>query len=310
MADKVRLTMLKSMAGREFPAAVERHAAWGLKWLDLKDGLFGRSVVDLTDDEAREVRRLADGAGLGIWCMSTGLFYAEVESSEETFQRHLASVDRAITIARILEPRFIRLLAAKTRRRAEVADSTSYILRHHPWLVGLSGDAVDRIARAGFGVVIENEIHGCIWSRPEEVLSFFAALERPAARYTWDVQNMWQLGTFPTLDAYRKLRPLIGMVHLKGGQAEKGVRPLLCEAPCGPTGKRGLTPFSAPLKWSSSLADANWPIVEILREVIVDGTSPVLCLNPSHGEPKPGYDYTDIVVRDIAFLRAHFPEIE
>ena len=28
---------------------------------------------------------------------------------------------------------------------------------------------------------------------------------------------------------------------------EKGVRPLLCEAPSGPTGKRGLTPFSQPL---------------------------------------------------------------
>ena len=36
----------------------------------------------------------------------------------------------------------------------------------------------------------------------------------------------------------------------------------------------------------------------------------VICLNPSHGEAKPGYDYADVVGRDVAFLRARFPEIE
>ena len=290
MADRIRLTMLNSMAGREFPAAVERHVALGLKWLDLKDSIFGKGVVDLSDDDARRVRKLADAAGLRIGCMSTGLFYADVESGEEEFRRsHLARVDRAILIARILQPRFIRLLAAKTRRRGEIADSTPWLLREHPWLVRAYAEAVDRIARSGFAVGIENEVHGCIWSTPREIASFFAALDRPAARLIWDVQNLWQMGTFPSLDAYRALRPLIGMVHLKGGQAEH---------PGGP------------LKWSSALADASWPVVEILREVIRDGASPVICLNPSHGEAKPGYDYADVVGRDVAFLRARFPEIE
>jgi hypothetical protein len=57
------------------------------------------------------------------------------------------------------------------------------------------------------------------------------------------------------------------------------------------------------LKWRSSLADASWPVAEITRRVAEDGVSPVICLNPSHGASKPGYDYADIVARDIAYLR-------
>jgi sugar phosphate isomerase/epimerase len=289
MAGKVRLTMLNAMAGPEFPAAVGRHVALGLKWLDLKDSIFGKGVIDLTDDEAREVRRLADAKGLGVWCMSTTLFYADVESGEEAFRRHLASVDRAVAIARILQPRMIRILAAKTSRRAEIADSTEHIRRRHPWLIVLYAEAVDRIARAGFTPGIENEVHGCIWSTPAEVTSFFAALDRPAARLIWDVQNLWQMGTSPSVEVFRSLRALIGNVHLKGGMSER---------PGGP------------LAWSSALADASWPVVEVVRAVIADGASPVLCLNPSHGEARPGYDYQDVAARDIAFLRTTFPEIE
>jgi hypothetical protein len=36
----------------------------------------------------------------------------------------------------------------------------------------------------------------------------------------------------------------------------------------------------------------------------------VICLNPSHGAPKPGYDYTDVVKRDIDFLRKNVEGIE
>ena len=285
----IQLTMLNSMADRDFPAAVKWHAAAGLKWLDLKDSIFGKAICDLTDDEAREVRRLAEASGLGIWCLSTVLFYADIESGEATFRDHLAKVDRAVALARILKPRLIRLLAAKTNRRAEIADSTDTIRRESPWLIGLYAEAVDRIAAAGFTPVIENEVHGCIWSTPVEIASFFAALNLPKARLIWDVQNFWQMGTFPSPEVYRALRPLIGMVHLKGGQGERA---------------------GGPLQWRTALADASWPVVEIVREVIRDGVSPVLCLNPSHGGVKPGYDYSDVTARDVAFLRATFPEIE
>ncbi len=290
MPGAVELTMLNSMAGADIETAMVRHARWGLRWLDLKDGIFGKLVSDLGDEEARRVRGLADAAGLGISCLSTVLFHDEVEKGERPFRAaNLDPLARVLEVARILEPARIRLLAARTARRAAIADTTPYVTGQHPWLMSAYREAVDRIAGAGFQPVIENEVNGCIWSKPSEIVGFFDALDRPGARLIWDIQNLWQMGTFPTLDVYRALRPLIGMVHVKGGAAEQ---------PGGP------------LQWSTALADASWPVEEILRAILSDGASPLVCLNPSHGGRKPGYDYHDVVDRDIRFLRSRFPEIQ
>ncbi len=285
----VRLTILNSMAGKGFERALDRHVEWGLEVVDLKDAVLGEGVLDLTDDEAKRAAGLIRERGLSVHCLSTGIFLADVEAGEDAFRRHLAEVDRAIGIGNILRPRMIRLLAARTSRRSEIKDSASYLSSRHPWLIPMYAEAVDRIHEAGFQATVENEVRDCIFSRPGEVLDFFAALDRGGkACFTWDVQNLWQMGTFPTVGVYEDLKGLIGYLHLKGGQCGEGKE----------------------LRWKSSLEDASWPVVEIARRAVADGMSPVICLNPSHGEAREGYDYDDIVKRDIDFLRRELPGVE
>jgi hypothetical protein len=125
---------------------------------------------------------------------------------------------------------------------------------------------------------------------PRDVRAFFAELGPEAGvSYTWDVQNMWQAGTFPSLAVYAAVRPYLNYLHLKGGLAEGPERRLA---------------FSAPLE------EASWPVLEIVRQAIADRASPVICLNPSHGErrPRAAAGPSD-VERDIAFLRRNFQEI-
>ena len=283
--------MLNSMASRDFAQACAQHAAWGLKWLDLKDAIFGKSITALSDAEARSAVELAARHGLGVYCFSTMLFAADVEQGEARFrEQHLAPLARTLELARILRPRVIRLIAASTQRRAELTDSAAYVTREHPWLIALYREALRHIVDAGFRASIENEVERSLFTRPAEVLNFFEALgPLSGVSYTWDVQNMWQNGAYPSLEAYEMLRPLIGYFHLKGGQED---------------------PATQRLKWSTGLAEATWPVVEITRQVMSDGVSPVICLNPSHGARKEGYDYAKVVERDVDFLRAHVPGIE
>ena len=64
-------------------------------------------------------------------------------------------------------------------------------------------EAIQRRAAAGLRVTIENECHANILSTPAEVRHFFAELRcGTAVNLTWDVQNMWQIGTFPSLQGY------------------------------------------------------------------------------------------------------------
>ena len=278
----VSITMLNSMADRDFETALDRHVEWGLRHLDVKDSVFGKGVADLDDAEARRAAELIEARGLSVYCMSTQLFHGDVEVGEAAFRAaHLEPLERAIAVAKVLRPNLFRLLSARTTRRGQVADSIAWLRDEHPWVIACYREAVERLAAAGLRVTIENECHANILATPDEVTGLFAEIDcGDAVNLTWDVQNMWQMGTVPTLGVYGELRPLLAYYHLKGGQAEPG---------------------SGALYWKSSLEDASWPVREITRQVVADGVSPVICLNGSHGQRKPGYAYDDVLARDLAF---------
>jgi sugar phosphate isomerase/epimerase len=196
--------MLNSMADRDFETALDRHVEWGLRHLDVKDSVFGKGVADLSDAEAGRAAELIDARGLSLYCMSTQLFHGDVEVGEAAFRdTHLEPLERAIAVARILRPSLFRLLSARTVRREQVTDSIAYLRDQHPWVIACYREAIQRRAAAGLRVTIENECHANILSTPAEVRHFFAELRcGTAVNLTWDVQNMWQIGTFQSLQGY------------------------------------------------------------------------------------------------------------
>lgn len=288
---KAKVTILNSMVGRDFEQALDTHVSWGIKLVDLRDAIFGKNIIGLTEEEAERAAALIHERELSVYCLSTGFFHGDIELGEERFREdYLEKIDHVVSLAKILKPRMIRLLAARTSKRGDTEDSVEYIRANHPWLIPLYAEAIDGIYDSGFRVTIENEVGNCIFSSPEEILGFFEELDRPErACFTWDVQNLWQMGTYPTMDVYSKLKGLIGYYHLKGGQQADG---------------------STELRWRSALADASWPVVEITRQVVMDGATEVICLNSSHGKAKEGYDYSNIVKRDLDFIRSAIPEVE
>ena len=101
----IELTVLNTMASSDFSQALDRHRQWGLRVLDLKDLIFDKRIVDLTQEEALRARELIRHHGLSVYCFSTQLFEAEVELGEEVFRRdHLGKIDHTIRVARILQP--------------------------------------------------------------------------------------------------------------------------------------------------------------------------------------------------------------
>jgi sugar phosphate isomerase/epimerase len=284
---QVSITTLNSMADRNFTAALNRHVQWGLRHLDLKDAIFGKDVIDLTESEAGRAADMISARDLSVYCLSTSLFHDKVESGIEAFRKnHLEPLGHIIELAQIFRPSLIRLLSARSLRRDEIQNSVDYLRTDHPWLIDLYRVAVEKVAAAGFECTIENESHANLFSDPWEILEFFDLLDcGNAVNLTWDVQNLWQMGTYPSLNVYQQLKPLMAYYHLKGSMSEPGTNIL---------------------RWKSCLEDASWPVLEITGQVILDGVSPVICLNPSHGVEKEGYDYRNTVGHDIAYVRNAF----
>lgn len=286
----MQITMLNAMAGPDFEQAAARHAALGLKWLDLKDGLWGESVDHLCLENAHRAAKIARAYHLNVHCLSSSVGFSPLDEGEEAFRaRHWATLDHVLRVAEILNPQVVRLLGAQAIPPPGEATVMPFVERRFPWVFGAYREMIDGIQDAGFAVGIENEAYDCVLASVPDIQRFFA-LTAPEGkgRFIYDVQNLWQMGSFPSLEAYWQLKPLIGGLHLKGGRRGDGQT----------------------LKWASALEDASWPVSEIVNAVAAEGAVPVLCLNPSHGEKPEGFDTWEIAQRDVAFLRREIPMIE
>ena len=290
----MKLTMLNSMAGPDLPVALDRHVAMGLRLVDLKDGLWGQKVEDLNDEQSTQAAVLIRERHLDVHCLSTALGWADANLGEKDWRAGQEQLlQRVLQVAAILRPRYVRVLAVRIgTTELPVRWSYAETVAAHPWLPAAYADLVWRINAAGFASCIENECKHCALATSEDVAAFFAAL-RPLVRegvcdYVWDVQNMWQMGAFPTLAGYQTLRPFLRLLHLKGGRAD--ARGVLTEA--------------------SGLRTASWPVLPILEEIRRTGTVSVICLNPSHGKRHADYDVWRVVQDDIAYLRESIPGLE
>ena len=281
--------MLNNMAGSDFLESLDRQAEWGITCVDLKDAVFGHNIVDLTDEECLRATQAIAERGMRTYCLSSTLLGGTIDTGEVAFRdANGTRVARLAEIAKAFQPTMVRLLAAQTARRAELDNAVRYVEQAQPWLIDFYNWAIEALRAAGFQVTIENEIGGSLFAKPEEVHALFKHFPRRNVCFTWDIQNMWQMGTFPSMAVYRELQPLIGYVHLKGGRTDGGDR----------------------LVWKAPLDEASWPVKEIVTAVIADGVSPVICLNSSHGKMPDGYDCEEEVRRDVTFMRELLVEAE
>lgn len=294
------LTMLAEMMDRDLSAAVSQLADLDIRQLDLKTSVFGRAIEDLEAQQREQLAQLVADAGAEVYCFSSTLGHRDACAVDErTFRAEMETgIANMIATAQTVRPRKVRLLSCWLGEHRQEPDQLAAIERYAPWVIAAYRDAIDQIAAAGLAPTIENEPN-TVLNSPKDVVAFFARLERPVATYTWDVQNMWQSGAYPSLEAYRTLRPIMDYFHLKGGRSADG-------AP-------------GPLAYRCPLERASWPVREILDAVLADNASPVICLNPSHGAVPENYAFGSLedrasmmrteALRDVAYLRVNFGAI-
>jgi len=158
MNGSVQLTILNSMAGTDFEQALDQHVWWGLRVLDLKDAIFGKSVDDLTPQEAEQAARLIAARNLTVETLSTGIYYSDIEQGETTFRAKFSTkLNRILETAPILQPSNVRLLSATSSKRSTFANAADYISDQQPWVFSLYRETIERLYEAGFQVVIELE---------------------------------------------------------------------------------------------------------------------------------------------------------
>ena len=177
----------------------------GIHHLDLR-GVWGKNVLDLTDEEAARARGELQRRGFGVSAIASPIGKIGID---EPFEPHLERFRRALDLAQFFQAPFIRLFSfyvpegeaaryreqvmERLRAMAEVAAGRAVILGH------------------------ENE-RGIYGDLPERCQDIIQTLNNPQWKTIFDPANYVLDGVRPFTDAYPLLADSIAYLHVKDAQ--------------------------------------------------------------------------------------------
>jgi sugar phosphate isomerase/epimerase len=182
--------------------------------------VFGKNIIDLTDEELESAIAIVRGRGLEIISIASPLlkctlpdapdvdarFQQDMFASKQTFADQPRLTARAFEIALRTGARIVRVFSYwRTVRPEACFDRVVESLR----------SLADEAARHNLTIGLENE-HACNIATGEETARLLAALDHTNLKIVWDPANALVSGEVPYPEGYRKLPPArIVHVHAK-----------------------------------------------------------------------------------------------
>jgi sugar phosphate isomerase/epimerase len=219
MAQHFRIAAITDEFSPDIETAVRSMAEVGMTGAELRM-VFGRNIVDLTDQELERAIAVVRARGLEIVSIASPLlkcvlpdapevdarFQQDLFASQHTFADQPRLAARAFEIAERTGARIIRVFSFwRTVRPEECFGRIVEALR------GLAEQAGEH----GVTIGVENE-HACHIGTGEETARLLAALDHPNLKVVWDPANALVAGENPFPEGYRKLPPSrIAHVHAK-----------------------------------------------------------------------------------------------
>jgi L-ribulose-5-phosphate 3-epimerase len=264
-----KLGVLTDEVSARFGEALDWIAEQGLKHVEVRV-VDGVNVSNMTDDQAREVRRKVEARGLFISAIASPLFKCALDPSrpvasgdvfgqkEESVEAHFAKLDRVIAIAELLNTRQIRIFSFWRELEPEL----------------YTEEIVTQLKRAGAiaeqaGVVLllENE-PSCNGGFADEVAAIVKGVGSPALKGLWDPGNEAYGGREAFPAGYEQMKDVLAHVHLKDAYVRED-------------GKSRCVP----------LGSGNVPVIAQLKALAADGFDGLFTIE-THYIPEGGTQMT------------------
>jgi L-ribulose-5-phosphate 3-epimerase len=211
-----RLGVLTDEVSAHFEEALDWAAEQGLAHVEVRV-VNGQNAAELSNEQAREVRRQAEARGLFISAIASPLFKCALDPSrsvaagdtfgqkEESVSAHFEKLSRVIEIAKMLGTKRIRIFSFW---REENPD------RHMDEIVGHLRRAARIANQEEMVLLLENE-PACNGGVAGEVAVLVRSVDSPALRALWDPGNEAYTGREAYPSGYDSVKQLLSHVHLK-----------------------------------------------------------------------------------------------
>jgi len=188
-------------------AALKRN---GLDGMEIR-GVNGKNVSSLTVDEAIEIKKQMDDAGLSIWSIGSPIGKIDINGD---FEAHIETFKNTLEVAKALDSWNIRLFSFFVPNGFNPDDYKNKVIDRLGQLAVIAKPY-------GIDLCHENE-KGIYGELAKECLDIHKAL--PEIKGVFDPANFVQAGQ-DTLAAWEMLKPYIKYMHIKDAIGEKVVPP-------------------------------------------------------------------------------------
>ena len=198
----IRLCAFADESADRIEGQIEALKRNGISLLEIRN-VNGKNVMDLTDDEAKEIRSKLDEAGIKVWSIGSPIFKKDIALPEEA---HLADARRGCELAKILGAENIRMFSFYN---AETA---------HDKMLDLLKKIVVIGKEYGIKMCHENDkgLYGDNLARTKEILD-----ATPGLYSVYDPANFLQVGE-KAEDTLAALADRAYYFHIKDVVAETG----------------------------------------------------------------------------------------
>ena len=209
MALKMKLCAFADEASPEISGQIAALKRNGYDYLEIR-GVNGTNISKITVNEAKEVKKMLDDAGLCVWSMGSPIGKHHMERD---FAPHLDDCKRVIELSYILEAPRIRMFSLHPIKGEDNATTRERAFEHLDKICAITPD--DRI------LCHENEKH-IYGETAENCLDVFKTFSK--IRGVFDPANFVQCGV-DTLKAWDILKDYIDYMHIKDALADGTVGP-------------------------------------------------------------------------------------
>ena len=187
----------------------------GIRYLDLRSA-WETNVLDLNDRQVAAIERALDAHGLRVAAIGSPVGKVSIE---ESLDRQMHRLERAIALAQQFGTRFIRIFSFYPPRVAAAEDAVA----HNP--AAYRDDVLARLramterARAADVILLhenDRDLYGDTIARCVDLLQ---TINDPHFQAALDPANFIQCGQTPYPDGYEALQPWLRYVHVKDADA-------------------------------------------------------------------------------------------
>lgn len=197
---------------KDFDEAVRLSVEAGATAIELRGGIWGRSVRNATDDDIARMKEVLDKYGARIAVIGSPVGKCSHED-EDQYQQHLQFFENVVKVAHAMDVKVIRGFAfwnplRKERRRPNLDE-------YLPLIAEKFTPIVKRAEEEGLIYALETETSTMTGTLEETRRVIDALGGGPALASCWDVNNGYRGGEQPLPDGYAQVRGIVSHVHVK-----------------------------------------------------------------------------------------------